>query len=488
MIQVSTKGHGYEYEISNLLKAFFPQEEIYVNQEGQNPELMIQSMWDEKNRFSTVIQKDGETIASHFMERDLTNIQEDIERRKVSKRWVKFSLFSALKQFTQREIPYGILTGIRPTKIVHEYLEEGKKEAEILELLEEEYFIAKDKAQLLLEVSKRELSILKDNHQKLISIYIGIPFCRTRCVYCSFTANLLSQYKNKIDVYLEALKKEISFLGEFVKEHGYEVDCIYIGGGTPTSLSAQQMEELLQCIAQYFDTKALREYTVEAGRPDTITKEKLEVIHKYSVNRISINPQSMVERTLKKVGRSHNAEDIIVCFEEARELGFNNINMDLILGLPGEDLEDVKYTVQQVLKLQPENITVHTLAIKSASLLKQDLDQYEVTQAQMVQDMVEYSREALQEQGYVPYYMYRQKNIMGNLENIGYAKSGYEGIYNVQIMEEKQSIFALGAGATSKVVDLSCNRIERVFNVKNVDEYVNRVDEMIERKRRGLIL
>ena len=300
-------------------------------------------------------------------------------------------------------------------------------------------------------------------------------------MYCSFTSYPLGVYKNKVDGYIDALIKELSYIGESIK--GKRLDSIYIGGGTPTSLTAEQLDRLMTNVGEIFDLSALMEYTVEAGRPDTITADKLKVIKNNGAGRISINPQTMNDKTLKLIGREHTVDDIKRVYAEARETGHKNINMDLILGLPGEGTAEVENTMAEIEKLAPENMTVHTLAIKRASRLREQLEDYDLAKAVLMEKLLDISASTAERMDLSPYYMYRQKNMLGSFENVGYAKKGCESVYNIVIMEETQSIYAAGAGASTKLYDKETGRIERVFNVKNVDEYIARIDEMIERKR-----
>ncbi|MEG1871069.1 MAG: coproporphyrinogen dehydrogenase HemZ, partial [Peptostreptococcaceae bacterium] len=316
-----------------------------------------------------------------------------------------------------------------------------------------------------------------------ISLYVSIPFCPTRCYYCSFPANPIKQFGHLRVEYVDKLIEEIKGLSVLLRETNKEIETLYIGGGTPTALEAPEMDVLITALFKELDLSKIKEFTVEAGRPDSITREKLETLKKHNVSRISINPQTMNDETLVKIGRDHKVSEIIDCFNMARELGFDNINMDLILGLEGENLEMVRKTLDEIKKLSPESLTVHTLAIKRASKLKENLDKYELTRYEEMIKMIDLSMEYAKGMGLNPYYMYRQKHMLGNLENIGYAKEGYECIYNIQIMEEKQSNYALGAGAISKFVYIDEDRIERVENVKNVEQYIDRVDEMINRKK-----
>ena len=315
-----------------------------------------------------------------------------------------------------------------------------------------------------------------------VSLYVSIPFCPTRCYYCSFLANSLSKYSDLKPLYVEKLLEEVKGVAKLLRETGKEVETLYIGGGTPTTLTPEEMDKLITGLYEEFDLSNIKEFTVEAGRPDTINREILEVLKKHNVTRISINPQTMNDETLEKVGRKHTVNDIIECFQLARELGFDNINMDIILGLIDEDLEMVENTLKQIEKLSPESLTVHTLAVKRTSKLKEHIDEYQLTQFDEMSKMIDLSMKYAKKMGLNPYYMYRQKHMLGNLENIGYAKEGYECIYNIQMMEERQSNIALGAGSITKFVYIDENRIERVENVKNLEQYIDRVDEMINRK------
>ena len=280
--------------------------------------------------------------------------------------------------------------------------------------------------------------------------------------------------------------EEIKGISEIIKENNKEIETLYIGGGTPTALEAKELDLVITSLFKELNLENIKEFTVEAGRPDTITKEKLQVLKKHNVSRISINPQSMNDITLEKIGRGHKVQDIIDCFNMARDLGFDNINMDIILGLVDEDVFMVENTLKQIQKLNPESLTVHTLAVKRSSTLKENIENYELTQYEEMIKMIDLSMEYAKKMGLNPYYMYRQKHMLGNLENIGYAKEGYECIYNMQIMEEKQSNYAIGAGAISKFVYVDEDRIERVENVKNVEQYIERTDEMLVRKRKEI--
>jgi len=462
----------------------------------------------------------------------------DFADRKKTKNELKQQLYYLLTLYAGKTLPWGTLTGIRPTKIPMELLEEGKSEDEIRSYMKETYFASDEKIELSLAVAKRELELLsRIDYENGYSLYVGIPFCPSTCLYCSFTSYPLAKWANRMDEYLDALEKEIAFTAEACKHK--VLNSVYIGGGTPTTLSAEQMDRLLTMIGSYFgiadeqgrmiyadeymnevdaadeaqnsmdeaksengstdvegnaagsvceNGKArkktqLLEFTVEAGRPDSITREKLEVIHKHNISRISINPQTMKEETLRLIGRQHTVQQTIDSFKLAREAGFDNINMDLIVGLPEETIEDVRETMRQLEELDPDNITVHSLAIKRAARLRMQKEQYENLHIENTAQTIDLTAECCHEMGLEPYYLYRQKNMAGNFENVGYAKPGKAGVYNILIMEEKQTIMALGAGATTKVVFEDGKRIERVGNVKDITNYLERVDEMVERKR-----
>ena len=383
---------------------------------------------------------------------------------------------------TDAQTPWGILTGIRPAKIATKMLQSGTDEQEVLRYFTQSCGTTEEKAALALAVAKTELPIRQAIYEDGVSIYIGIPFCPTRCLYCSFVTNGTRQAAKLIPDYLACLKREIAYTAELVRHGQKRVETVYIGGGTPTTLDAGQLRELLDTVRASFDLTALKEFTVEAGRPDTVTQEKLAVLSEAGVDRISINPQSMHTKTLQTIGRAHTPQQIIDAVSLARTFNFQAINMDIIAGLPGEDFEMFCGTLDAVAALEPENITVHTMSIKRSSRLHEYLDDYTLTQGETVARMVSYARQFLADRGLQPYYLYRQKNQLGNLENVGYAKPGLEGLYNIYIMEEIQTILSLGCGGVTKTVDRAADRIERIFNVKEPKDYIERIDEMLARK------
>lgn len=395
-------------------------------------------------------------------------------------------IYDQLSAATGKKPEWGILTGIRPVKLCGELYEKNQNVKKTLHVLTSEYYLSEEKAQLIMDTYLHQKDFCGAAPDRSAGIYIGIPFCPTRCVYCSFASNQVPE--SEIVKYLTALHKEIEYTGRRMKECGITPETIYIGGGTPTTLSADQLKVLIEQIKISFDLSKLKEFTIEAGRPDTITEEKLETIKKQGIQRISINPQSMKQRTLDLIGRSHKPEDITSAFALASSYQFQSINADIIAGLPEENTEDFVNTLEELIELDPENITVHCLAVKRASKLK-DIDKdFHYKQAEIVAEMLETGRKILSEAGYIPYYMYRQKHMAGAFENTGYCKKDRDCIYNIRIMDEHQTIIALGAGGITKVYFPAENRLERVANVTNYQEYINRIDEMLDRKEKNLFM
>ena len=386
-----------------------------------------------------------------------------------------------LKVTTHIDLPWGMLTGIRPAKMVRELIESGMDYDAVYSLFVNSYDVHPDKAKLAVDVAKKEMSLISDMNSNAVSLYIGIPFCPTRCLYCSFTSQSIKFSNTLVEPYMKSLFKEIEYVKNYINESHIPVETIYIGGGTPTALNEYNLSKLCDKISDSFDISKVKEYTVEAGRPDTITKEKLSILKSNSVSRISINPQTMNQRTLDIIGRRHTPQDIVNCYHMARDEGFNHINMDLIAGLPGETLSDFQHTLNSIKSLNPESVTVHTMSIKHGSYLDMNYSMYTPTAVSTVNSMLTAADKALRKLNKFPYYLYRQKNMLGNLENIGYCNSGSECLYNIYIMEEVQSIISLGAGGSTKVIN--GDNIERVFNVKEVSEYIKRIDEMIDRKK-----
>ena len=396
------------------------------------------------------------------------------------KNGLKIDLYHYFSEQTGYSPDWGILTGVRPVKLAGEIYERLGDYDSVFRELRDKYCLSEEKADLLIETLKYQKDVLKDAEYSSVGLYIGIPFCPTRCLYCSFTSN--QKPESEIKRYLDSLIKEISFVGKQMKEKGMYPESIYIGGGTPTTLSAEMLDQLLSAVKENIDLSRTKEFTVEAGRPDTITEEKLSVLKKHDIRRISINPQSMKSRTLELIGRSHSPEEIRKAFSLADKVGFDSVNCDIIAGLPEETAEDFTDTINEILKLQPQNITVHTLAVKRASRLVDDNPEYHYERAYAVKNMLEIANRMLRENGYKPYYLYRQKHMAGNFENVGWQKNDTPCVYNVRIMDEHQHILALGAGGVSKIYFPAENRLERVANVSNYEIYIERLDDMLKRK------
>ncbi len=407
------------------------------------------------------------------------------ERKNETKR----AFYRELSEMTGgKELPWGTLTGIRPTKLITQYLEAGAPEHDtdgakgFRTLMKEKYLISDEKLELAIRIAREEQKILSGIGPGGFSLYFGIPFCPSRCLYCSFTSYPIAKFASRVDEYLDAMIREMDAVSAIFA--GKRPDTVYFGGGTPTAVTADQLDRVISAVEERFDLSNIREFTVEAGRPDSITKEKLEVLKKHRVDRISVNPQTMNDETLARIGRLHTVADIVNAYHMVRDAGFDNINMDLILGLPGEGPAEVENTMRQIEALRPDSLTVHALAVKRASRLKMEAAGAVIPGPGQIDSeaMMRIACEGAETMGLVPYYLYRQKNMAGNLENVGFARPGKAGLYNILIMEEKQSIAALGAGTVSKAVHPD-GRIERADDVKDLKEYIERIDEMIGRKK-----
>ena len=462
-IKIKLNNMKYRYDVYQMFNIYFPLDEIKFLDDGD----YIVNILDGKIEF-----KYGEYYNESKI---LENIKEDIKKL----------VFSSLKELTKEEYPWGILVGIRPSKIALKYLEEGKTEEEIIKIFEIKHLASKKKAKLCIEIAKTEEKFV-NKESNSIAIYIGMAFCPTRCFYCSFAANHIVGNKKLVNPYLQALIKEISAMKKYVNDRKLNIESVYFGGGTPTAVNNEEFEDVMKEVYEAFvKDKNLKEFTVECGRPDSITSEKLQTMKTYDVTRISINPQTMNDDTLKMIGRGHTSAQVIEKFNLARSMGFNDINMDMIIGLPGEGIKEVLHTKNEILKLKPDSLTVHGLSLKRASILYENFilkKGIQVKKQEELAQMYEESRILAQELGLHPYYMYRQKNMVGNMENLGYSRKGAECIYNIEMIEDKQTIIALGADAVSKVVFLDENRIERFANIKDIKEYCNRIDEMIQGK------
>ena len=480
MIRIRVNSEMFAYDMYHITKAFYPGKEIQQS---------VDLNCNQVVRFDI----DGQTM--DITSEELATLQD----RKLKKRYVNLKVYEWLREVAGKELSWGIMTGVRPTKPMMNLMEEGLSDEEVIKWMQDNYRVTDEKVHLGLKVAKKEKELLEQlDYKDGYSLYVGIPFCPSICSYCSFSSYPLAQWEKRVDEYLDAVCKELTFVAEKSKKK--KLNTIYIGGGTPTTLGPKQLNRLLTHLETQFSYADLREITVEAGRPDSITREKLEVLKAHNIGRISINPQTMQQKTLDAIGRKQTVEDIRRVYCIARELGFNNINMDLIAGLPGETAEDMRDTLEQIKQMAPDSLTVHALAMKRASRLTQEKKQ-EVPQsrqeeaeiAETLSEMIELARDYAQQMNLEPYYLYRQKNIAGNFENVGYAKVDKAGIYNILIMEEKQSIIAVGAGASTKIVvpddkviidpkTGNPKKIVRSENVKDVEQYISRIDEMIERK------
>ena len=493
MIVIRLNEQQFEYDIHSLVKAFYPAEEVKVFEKETRDFSSAEGMPEgqvifEEEKITFILEtKKEENKEAETLSEDNNKIVEFVylekgEERASVKCKLKHLLYSVLCTYTKRELPWGNLTGIRPTKIAYGLLEEGKNHEEAVAYLQEVYDCSEEKALLSIDIAERERQILSKLHyEDGYSLYLGIPFCPTTCLYCSFTSYPIGLWKKRVGEYLDAMEKEIDFVSELYKDK--ILDTVYIGGGTPTTLEPEELRRLLSYVREKFDFSTVCEFTVEAGRADSITREKLLVLKEMGVTRISVNPQTMKEETLKIIGRRHTVEEVKEALALAREVGFTNINMDLILGLPGETMEDVTNTMEEIKMLNPDSLTVHSLAIKRASKMNQWIEENGIETLRNTEKTMEIADKAARAINMKPYYLYRQKNMAGNLENVGYATEGNYGIYNILIMEEKQTIVAIGAGTISKRV-YPDGRIERCDNVKDVEQYMDRIQEMIERKRK----
>jgi oxygen-independent coproporphyrinogen-3 oxidase len=471
------KDERFVRPLTHIVQLFFEEANLHFNI-TQSPELTVQIETTEN----------GDSIRAkavgvhHFsnkqyeasFEKKVSRAATEKERFRLVKSTVSYVLLSILEQVTGIVQQWGILTGVRPTKLLHNKLQEGKMIEAAHTELKEDYKIQDHKIALMQSIVDRQLHVIPDLYElgKEVSIYIGIPFCPTKCAYCTFPAFAINGKQGKVDSFLGGLHYEMREIGRWLKENHISITTIYYGGGTPTSITAEEMDMLYEEMYNSFPSvEKVREITVEAGRPDTITPEKLDVLNKWNIDRISINPQSYIQETLKAIGRHHTVEETINKYHLARSMGMNNINMDLIIGLPGEGLQEFQYTLDETQKLMPESLTVHTLSFKRASEMTQNKEKYKVADRNEITSMMELATNWTASYGYTPYYLYRQKNILGNLENVGYSLPGQESIYNIMIMEEKQTIIGLGCGASSKFVHPETGKITRFANPKDPKSY-----------------
>lgn len=466
--------HKFHYEMENMCRVFFPYESIRVIHEGDEGEdsfLVVTSLYEADGEYtvSVSLSLEGVTEAAECTE---TNYG-DCERQ------MAVLLYNILCKVTGYIPQWGILTGVRPSKLMNTLMNDmGDEDA--IAYFNEKLLVSPDKTNLAFSVAKAEEKIMSLSDEKSFSLYVSIPFCPTRCNYCSFVSHSIAQAKKLLPEYVEKLCEEIRYTAQIVKSLDLRLESVYWGGGTPTTLSAEQLDKVCKEIEDNFDLSFCREYTIEAGRADTVTAEKLDVIRKYGVTRISINPQTFNDNVLVSIGRKHTVKDVIDIYETARSKGFDNINMDLIAGLTDDNYESFCHSVDKAIELNAENITLHTLALKrSSTIVTGGID---VQSGDVANKMLVYAQKRFYENGYIPYYMYRQSRSLGNLENVGWCKPGYECLYNIFMMEECHTVLAVGAGAVIKLKDPFSRNIERFFNYKYPYEYISRFDELLQRK------
>lgn len=488
MYYLFLKAHSCSYEIYEILGLYYPGERVTVCADGTEPPdggHVISSAIASAAGGITCATSLGEWTDGSFRSRisrsDTFGIGDGV--RKSITHAVKTSLFLLLRDYTEIKMPWGILVGIRPSKIVNEMKDGGAGEEDIRGVLEHRYAVRDDKIDFLLEVSRNSYKLINRDAGS-VSVYVGIPFCPSRCIYCSFDSYPIAKYRDYVGGYLDSLESDIRNISRFINGR-FNIDSIYIGGGTPTALDDGMFERLMSIVTQNFSIPDVREFTVEAGRPDTLDGFKLECIANSGVSRISINPQTMNDDTLRRIGRAHTVDDIVEKFQMARSAGFCNINMDMIIGLPGENIEYVKRTLNELLRLRPENITVHSLAVKRASKLRERMieeGRMPLPGMEEANAIMNYAHDTLASASYAPYYLYRQKDMVGNLENAGYCRSGFECLYNIQQIEEKQTIIGFGADSVTKTVFPSENRIERYRDKKDISEYLRTIRDSSARK------
>ena len=477
-MKLTFRGHDDRYAVEQSLLAFFPEERpVYEGEDGPRHAEVTLHQGAVYATGVTALTYDGKTARASARV-SLAGAADEYERERLRQRALKLSFFRAARDITGVTPSWGALTGIRPAKLVRTMLEEGYTPARADRELRDVYCVSPARRRLALESAEAGLRAKRDLKNEDISLYIGIPFCPTRCAYCSFVSASVEKSFALMTPYLEALTAEVEAAGRMVRETGLRVKSFYMGGGTPTTLSARQMDALLTAVNKAFDLSGCVEYCIEAGRPDTIDREKLQVLLDHGADRISVNPQSLEPEVLRAIGRQHSPEDIEKAMTLATSMGFPHVNMDLIAGLPADTPEGFRRTLDKCLTFGADNITVHTLSLKKGSRIL--LEGLPIPTAEAVAEMLDYADPALRAKGFAPYYLYRQKYMSGSFENVGWCISGAEGLYNIYIMEELHSILSLGAGGSTKMVDAKRNRIERVFHPKFPLEYIQRPEKLAE--------
>ncbi len=483
-MKIYLKGHDLEFATQQIYMCMFPGLHAeFVPLEPNEGDYIVSSLevLGEELVSQTEMHLGGKEVVKTATEPyPKTDDCEEIKRAK--RRAVKTSLYLASVEFLPQKPAWGALTGIRPSKVAIKYLEDGKSAEETIELMQSDYFVSPERAKLATTCAVRARELSKKASRHDVSLYVGIPFCASRCKYCSFVSHSVEKARHLISPYLEMLRSEIELLGRAVREVGLNLASVYIGGGTPTALSNDELRFVMECIARNFDIKNVPEYTVEGGRPDTLSREKIKTIRSLGATRISVNPQTMNDGILKAMDRRHTADDVVRAIGDVRNVGGLVINTDLIAGLPGDDLKSFENSIDRVVELDPENITVHTLALKKGSSLRRE--GAGIPNGDVTAEMVNYALSLLGEKGYVPYYLYRQKYMSGNLENVGYSKPGFENLYNNYIMDELHTILSAGAGGVTKLIDKGAGKIERIFNPKYPYEYNNAEEKIKETEKR----
>ena len=475
-MKLTFRGHDDRYAVEQSLLAFFPEERpVYEGEDGPRHAEVTLHQGAVYATGVTALTYDGKTARASARV-SLAGAADEYERERLRQRALKLSFFRAARDITGATPSWGALTGIRPAKLVRTMLEEGYTPARADRELRDVYCVSPARRRLALESAQAGLRAKRDLKPNDISLYIGIPFCPTRCAYCSFVSASVEKSFALIPPYLEALTAEVEAAGRMVRETGLRVKSFYMGGGTPTTLSAGQMDALLTAVNKAFDLSGCVEYCIEAGRPDTIDREKLQVLLDHGADRISVNPQSLEPQVLRAIGRQHSPEDIERAMTLATSMGFPHVNMDLIAGLPADTPEGFRRTLDKCLTFGADNITVHTLSLKKGSRIL--LEGLPIPTAEAVAEMLDYADPALRARGFAPYYLYRQKYMSGSLENVGWARPGTESLYNIVMMEELQTVVSIGGGGVTKLVDPAAGRIERVFHAKYPNEYITRPEKI----------
>lgn len=465
------KNHNFHFELENLTRLFFPNEKITVIRDFSEPQPPY--IYTEVSDKITISVNIGSFNKSETAVKKLTDDDNELVSAQL--------LYKLLCDFTGLTQPWGILTGVRPVKLLRRLAEESSEE-QAVKKFEKDFFVSNEKIALSRETEHNERKILELSKPESFSLYVGIPFCPSRCSYCSFVMASIERAEKLIEPYTKLLCEEIKRTAEIANKLGLRLETVYFGGGTPTTLSAEQLDTVLRTVNKSFDMSTCREFTVEAGRPDTIDSAKLFALKENKVDRISINPQTTNDEVLKTIGRKHTAQQFFDAFELARKCGFDNINTDLIAGLPTDAPESFKNSLDSIVKLNAECITVHTLCMKRASRLTTEGVTLDLQQARDAREMLAYTQNILGQNGYIPYYMYRQSRMVGNLENVGWSKKGFESLYNVYVMDETHTILACGSGGVTKLKRNNPDYLERIFNFKYPYEYIDRFDEVIQRK------